>query len=142
MRLELPLANLCSDCGRCCESIGLPPFEAANPEFGSQPVHLRGMTATQMDDAAFDTELFLMMPSELRIEHAERVLNLITDPSNRICVWYDTVHKCCKHYDWRPATCRRFEYGDGRCEQLRDDPTVRLVWQIPAPVSKWHNPRT
>jgi hypothetical protein len=88
-RVSLPLADPCGGCGRCCETIGLPPFEAANPDFGPQKVHLRRMTDSEMSDAAFDTDLFLLMPPEVRAAHAELLLNLTADPSGQPCAWYD-----------------------------------------------------
>ena len=67
----LPLADPCGGCGKCCQHIGLPPFEAANPLFGPQLVNTRGLSDSQLADAVFDTELFLLMPAELRQAHAE-----------------------------------------------------------------------
>ena len=140
-RVELPLAEACAGCGRCCESIGLPPFEAANPAFGPQRVSTRHLTANQIDDAAFDTELFLLMPTELREAHAQLLLNLTTNPNGQACAWYDTVAQNCKHYTYRPATCRRFEEGDTRCLNLQADANVQLVWELTATVEQWQNPR-
>jgi Fe-S-cluster containining protein len=140
-RLPLPIADPCGGCGRCCETIGLPPFEAANPDFGPQPVHLRGLTDTQMADAAFDAELFLLMPADVRAAHAQQLLNLTADPTGMPCAWYDDARKRCRHHSWRPATCRRFEPGGERCIQLLADPEVVLVWQDDRRPERWQNPR-
>jgi Fe-S-cluster containining protein len=141
MRHELTLADPCGGCGKCCQGIGLPPFEAANPEFGPQPVVTRGLSASQFDAAVFDTELFLLMPAELRLAHAEAVLNLTADPSGTPCVWYDAAADRCRHYDWRPTVCRRFEPGSDECEKLRSEPVAVLVWQDDNSPDMWRNPR-
>lgn len=121
--------------------IGLPPFEAANPDFGPQKTHLRGLSDSQMADAAFDTELFLTMPSEVRMAHAELLLNLTHDPTGEPCVWYDAERKRCLHHEWRPATCRRFEPGGERCVELVSGADVMLIWQDDHRVERWRNPR-
>jgi len=141
MRIALPQADPCGGCGKCCQGIGLPPFEAANPEFGPQPVVTRGMTASQFDTATFDTELFLLMPAELRLAQAELVLNLTADPSGQACAWYDAEADRCRHYEWRPGTCRRFEPGSDECVKLRADPDAVLVWQDDNSPEMWRNPR-
>lgn len=141
MRIGLPQIDPCGGCGKCCQGIGLPPFEAANPEFGPQPVVTRGMTASQFDTAAFDTELFLLMPAELRLAHAELLLNLSANPSGTPCAWYDTDAGRCKHYEWRPGTCRQFTPGSDECEKLRADPDAVLVWQDDNTPETWRNPR-
>ena len=141
MRISLPEADPCGGCGKCCHGIGLPPFEAANPEFGPQPVVTRGMTATQFDTAAFDTELFLLMPAELRLAHAELLLNLTADPSGTPCAWYDAAADRCRHYEWRPGTCRQFSPGSDECVKLRSDPAAVLVWQDDNTPERWRNPR-
>ena len=89
MRKSLPTADPCGGCGKCCRGIGLPPFEAANPAFGPQPVVTRGMSDSQFATAVFDTELFLTMPDDLRLAHAELVLNVDADPSGTACAWFD-----------------------------------------------------
>lgn len=139
--IGLPLADPCGGCGRCCQHIGLPPFEAANPEFGPQPVRTRHLSAAQVADAVFDTELFLAMPPELRQAHAGLLLELTADPSGRPCVWYDPAAGRCRHYAWRPATCRRFWADDARCVELRGDPYAVLHWQDDTSVRAWLNPR-
>jgi len=140
-RYPLLLTDECANCGRCCATIGLPPFEAANPSFGPQRVITRHMSFRQIDDATFDTELFLTMPAELQLAHAEQLLALDTSPSGNPCAWYDTEARRCKHYEWRPATCRRFDAGATRCVQLCTDDTVQLVWQFEAEPDRWRNPR-
>lgn len=140
-RTPLPMADPCGGCGRCCETIGLPPFEAANPDFGPQSVHLRGLTDTQMADAVFDADLFLHMPADVRAAHAELLLNLTADPTGQPCAWYDAGRKRCRQHDWRPATCRRFEPGGERCVQLVASPEVVLVWQDDRRPERWRNPR-
>lgn len=140
-RTPLPMADPCGGCGRCCETIGLPPFEAANPDFGPQSVHLRGLTDTQMADAVFDADLFLHMPADVRAAHAELLLNLTADPTGQPCAWYDAGRKRCRHHAWRPATCRRFEPGGERCVQLVASPEVVLVWQDDRRPERWRNPR-
>jgi uncharacterized protein len=139
--IPLPLADPCGGCGKCCRGIGLPPFEAANPEFGPQPTVTRGMTAGQYDTAVFDTELFVFMPAELRLAHAELLLNLSADPSGTPCAWYDADADRCRHYDWRPAICRQFTPGSDECVKLRSDPNAVLVWQDDNTPERWRNPR-
>jgi Fe-S-cluster containining protein len=140
-RIPLSQADPCGGCGKCCHAIGLPPFEAANPEFGPQKVVTRGMTASQIDTAAFDTELFLFMPEELRLAHAELLLNLTADPSGSPCVWYDTDADRCRHYDWRPGICRKFLPDSDECVKLRAEPNAVLVWQDDNTPERWRNPR-
>ena len=137
----LPLADPCGGCGKCCQYIGLPPFEAANPAFGPQRVNTRGLSATQLADAVFDTDLFVAMPDDLRHSHAELLLGLIADPSGGPCAWYDADARQCRHYAWRPATCRRFRANDERCVELRTDENVRLHWQDDTTLPAWLNPR-
>lgn len=141
MRVPLPQADPCGGCGKCCHGIGLPPFEASNPAFGPQTVVTRGMTAGQYDTAVFDTELFLLMPEELRFAHAELVLNLTADPSGGACAWYDTEADRCRHYDWRPGICRKFLPGSDECVKLRAEPNAVLVWQDDNTPERWRNPR-
>ena len=141
MRIPLPPADPCGGCGKCCRGIGLPPFEAANPDFGPQPVVTRGMTVTQFEDAVFDTELFVLMPPELRLAHAELVLGTSEDPSGTPCGWYDAVADRCRHHEWRPSTCRRFEPGGEDCVKLRAEPNAVLVWQDDNSPAAWRNPR-
>lgn len=141
MRVTLPLADPCGGCGKCCHGIGLPPFEAANPEFGPLPVVTRGMTSGQIDTATFDTELFLMMPADVRLAHAELLLNLPADPSGTPCAWYDATADRCRHYEWRPGTCRLFNPGSDECVTLRSDPAAVLVWQDDNSPERWQNPR-
>ena len=141
MRLPLTEADPCGGCGKCCHGIGMPPFEVPNPSFGPQGVVTRGMTASQIDTAAFDTELFLLMPAELRLAHAELLLNLSTDPSGTACVWYDVAADRCKHYEWRPGTCRLFVPGSDECVQLWSEPDAVLVWQDDNSPERWRNPR-
>jgi len=140
-RRELVQVTDCDGCGRCCETIGFPPFEAANPDFGAQLVITRGMTANQIDDAAFDTETFLAMPAKLRAEHAAMLLEAIADPTGLPCVWYEPRSKSCRHYDWRPATCRRFETNGDKCSELRREPEALLVWDDDTSIAHWRNPR-
>jgi Fe-S-cluster containining protein len=142
IRLSLPMADQCAGCGRCCETIGLPPFEAANPDFGPQKVHLRGLTESQMADAVFDTELYQAMPQELRATHAQMLLDIMIDPTGQPCAWYDAIGKRCWHHDWRPATCRRFQPAGEQCVQLVANPEVVLVWQEDRRPDRWRNPRS
>ena len=135
------MADPCGGCGACCRGIGLPPFEAANPAFGPQPVVTRGMTADQFAAAVFDTELFVLMPDELRQAHAELVLNLDRDPSGTPCAWFDEAAGACRHYDWRPAVCRQFLPGSDECVKLRAEPAAVLVWQDDTTPDRWQNPR-
>ena len=137
----LPRADPCGGCGKCCQHIGLPPFEAANPLFGPQPVSTRELSDAQLADAVLDTELLLLMPADLRHAHAELVLGLVADPSGRPCPWYDPAANNCRHYDWRPATCRRFWAGDDRCVELRTDPHAVMHWQDDTGPAAWQNPR-
>lgn len=139
--IALPLTDACAGCGRCCQHIGLPPFEAANPEFGPQRVSIRGLSDTQITDAVFDTELFLLMPAELRRAHAEMLLGLIADPTGGPCAWFDQDMGRCRNYEWRPATCRRFWANDARCQELCSDPAIHLHWQDDTTVPAWLNPR-
>jgi Fe-S-cluster containining protein len=139
--IGLPLADPCAGCGKCCQHIGLPPFEAANPDFGPQRVRTRGLSDAQLADAVFDTELFQAMPAGLRQAHAELLLNLIADPSGGPCAWYDAERQQCRHYAWRPATCRRFWAGDVRCVELRSGRNVELRWQDDTTPAAWLNPR-
>ena len=34
--IPLPLYSPCVGCGRCCDAIGMPPFETPNPDLGPQ----------------------------------------------------------------------------------------------------------
>ena len=141
MRKSLPSADPCGGCGKCCMGIGLPPFEAANPLFGPQPVVTRGVSDAQFATAVFDTELFVTMPNELKLAHAELVLGVSEDPSGTPCAWFDEAAGKCKHYDWRPAICRQFLPASDDCEKLRGEPAAVLVWQDDTTPDRWRNPR-
>lgn len=136
VRVVLPQVGLCESCGgKCCQRIGLPPFEVANPDLGPQPVP-PGLDVWML----LDTELFLDMPAELRAEHAALVRDLAADPTGRPCAWLDDAGRC-RHYDWRPAVCRDWAEGAEPCVETRAGRGV--VWRDPegTTTDDWRNPR-
>jgi len=138
-QVELTDAEQCHECGgKCCSNIGLPPFEVANPEFGhvshrrlhSSDVHLEAMIR--------DTETFLSMPSQLRLEHAAHVLG--GSRSRQPCVWL--VDGKCGHYEHRPYNCVRWEVGSQECVNAKHKGAI-VVGVDPwiDTLGYWLNPR-
>ena len=138
----LPMADLCGGCGRCCASIGLPPFHAANPDLGRQPVDLTSAAGWEWDAAVADTELFLRMPAAVRAGHAALLRRLTGDPTGSPCGWLDPATLRCRHYDWRPTVCRDFTAGDPDCCTTRaGGADVMVAWREGASAADWRNPQ-
>lgn len=140
-RLELATVPPCTGCGRCCDKIGLPPFEVPNPDLGWVPTVL--LEDEQQAEAwAADTETFLTMPAALRADHAAAVLALDADPTGQPCLWFDEASKSCRHYDHRPHVCRAWDVGDKGCEAARFR-GAKVVWRDPHRTrpDDWWNPR-
>lgn len=149
MRTTLPVlagGELCEGCGRCCDKIGLPPFEVPNPDLGPMPVW--GMkrlwsaddNTRAADQFLTDTDTFLRMPAALRADHARLVRGLKADPSERPCAWLDPDTKRCSHYEFRPAVCRDWEPGTRECLSARGGRGV-VVWRDDNAPANWRNPR-
>lgn len=135
--------ELCEGCGRCCDKIGLPPFEAPNPDLGPLPVAAwkrawgyDKYTAQQLTD----TDTFQRMPPALRADHARLVRGLTADPSMTACAWLDPDTKRCRHYEYRPAVCRDWKPGERDCLQARSGRGT-VVWRGDALPALWRNPR-
>lgn len=145
MRVELPLVVDCGGCGRCCDAIGMPPFEAVNPDTGIRPIRLRPGFVPE----AWDADIFRRMPRELRKAHAEAVLALVEDPTRKPCLWLDSETKRCRHYEWRPTVCRVFKVGGEICGRLLANPTIIMqsannndprFWRDPSDGGRWGQP--
>lgn len=149
MRTTLPVlagGELCEGCGRCCDTIGLPPFEVPNPDLGPLPVDPWKRLWSFDDDARAadqwltDTDTFARMPAALRAEHARLVRGLKADPSNKPCAWLDPATRKCSHYEYRPAVCRDWEPGREDCLHTRRHKAV-VVWRGVNAPADWRNPR-
>lgn len=146
MRTTLPVlagGELCEGCGRCCDKIGLPPFEVPNPDLGPMPVDpwkrawgYDAYTSQQLTD----TDTFARMPAALRADHARLVRGLRADPSETPCAWLDADTKRCRHYEYRPAVCRDWEPGETACLRARAGRGV-VVWRTDNAPANWRNPR-
>lgn len=139
MRIELPIVSPCVGCGNCCRSIGLPPFEVANPDLGPQPKEPTPggcRTCEQLRDMS----TFANMPSSLRAAHAELVKNLKSDPSGKPCAWLDTETGRCINYEHRPAVCQDFTVGSAECVHLQTG-EPQCVWNDNTIPEVWRNPR-
>ena len=131
--IPLPLYDPCTGCGRCCETIGMPPFEAANPLLGVRGPYQK----------ALDRDLFYAMPTELLRSHALMIRELSSDPTGKPCPWLDLETKRCKHYEWRPSVCVTFPVDSDPCKAACSGPKVIVQWrgedkQTP---DDWRNPR-
>ncbi len=141
MRVELPILSPCVGCGNCCRSIGLPPFEVANPDLGPQPsVPTKGGCFSCAQD--YDLLMFATMPAELRAAHAQLLRDLTEDPSGTPCAWFDAATGECVNYEHRPAACVLFVVGSRACVHLKSDPEVKCVWQDNTQPEVWRNPRS
>lgn len=139
--IPLTTVDPCVGCGACCLHIGLPPFEVPNPDLGPiprQPARTWHEQAIEQD--LLDTELFLMMPAELRAEHARMVQEIESDPQGSPCAWLDLETKKCKHYEWRPAVCRDWEPGCVGCNAARHRGN-QVWWRGSVAVDAWWNPK-
>ena len=137
MRVELPQYSPCDGCGRCCEYIGLPPFEVANPLLGPSPVK---EFRANPDVILIDMQVMATMPRELLESHAATIRSLDGPPQGKPCAWYDAETKRCRNYDWRPASCRLFEVEEYRCESIKAGCEVQWRWDDEE-VELWANPR-
>jgi Fe-S-cluster containining protein len=149
MRTMLPVlagGELCEGCGRCCDKIGLPPFEVPNPDLGPMAVwaEKRLWSASDYTGAAdrwlADTDTFLRMPAALRAAHARLVRGLTADPTGSPCAWLDPDSKRCSHYEFRPAVCRDWPPGADPCLTARKG-RARVEWRYDNAPPNWRNPR-
>jgi Fe-S-cluster containining protein len=138
-RVELAVVSLCDGCGKCCEHIGMPPFEVRNPDLGPDPRQELTPVRAPLWVSVADAETFDRMPRELRAEHAAALLALKDNPTGRPCLWQDAETKRCRHYEFRPAVCRVFEPGDDGCNKVRAG--QKCVWQGDNSPAAWLNPR-
>ncbi len=139
MRTPLPMYDWCSGCGKCCESIGMPPFEVRNPELGITKQSFQHWHPELGGCQIFDTQLFMDMPAGLRAEHAERLRRLDRDPTGTPCIWLDTETKRCLNYEWRPGVCRIWTPRDEGCRAALTGSQV--VWLDDNRPWQWRNPR-
>lgn len=142
VRIELAQVSPCSGCGNCCRHIGLPPFEAANPDLGPQPKVRRLSRGAPEDTAELaDLTTFALMPDALRAEHAALLRGLTEDPSGRPCAWLDEASGECLHYEFRPFLCREWAVGALPCVHVRKS-NHPVVWVDSSPVAVWRNPQS
>lgn len=139
-RMELPVISPCVGCGNCCRSIGLPPFEVANPDLAPQRSE-RSPGGCFSCAQVSDMNTFAAMPTELRAAHAQMLRDLKTDPSGAPCAWLDPASGRCVNYDHRPAVCRVFVVGSPECLHLRTG-IPKCVWQDNTSPEVWRNPRS
>lgn len=143
MRIELKQledSEICKGCGKCCESIGLPPFNMPNPDHGhventgrflGEPYYLR------------DYDIYFAMPSGLRSELAIHQNSPEKLPVPTPCLWLDLETKRCKNYQYRPITCREWAPYNRDCTWVRNN-SGHIIWinsqhEIP-PRRLWKNP--
>lgn len=135
MRIELQQVSYCTGCGgRCCRHIGMPPFEAPNPDLAGAPVELPKDSVQARDRAIFEA-----MPAELRADHAARLLALTEDPTGTPCAWLNPETGECGHYEYRPTNCREFVPGCDECRVMRRTGHP-CVWDTELTLAMWLNP--
>lgn len=91
--MTLPIIS-CDDCGKCCKTIGTPPFLGF--EIFELPESLR-------------SEVINWMNNDQEREY-----------SNLPCYWFDQATLKCINYEHRPALCRDFEVGSDSCIKFRE----------------------
>ena len=91
----LPIIQSCDDCGACCRTTPIQPFEPGEEYQKDVP-----------DD--------LLQPIRDRIA-ADQQFDLLS------CVWFDEGSKQCRHYELRPDACRKFEINTDLCRLARWD---------------------
>lgn len=129
----IPLQMLdCTNCGKCCSTIGMPPFILPNPLIGS-------WHSIPVDNDWYMHELnvFLGMPREVLRAHADAVLALRDDPSESPCIWLKEGR--CSQYAHRPMSCRVWQIGDKGCIAALRGATV--VFDSKNPPHIFRNPR-
>jgi len=92
---KIRILDNCDDCGACCQSTPVPPFEPG-------------------EEAAYDVPpeaLELIRERIRRDEHLDRLA----------CVWFDSQSLRCRHYEIRPTACRKFEINSDLCRLARWD---------------------
>ena len=164
----LPMGDLCSGktgepgCGKCCQTIGMPPFQVPNPEICQQtrsdwyiPIYesyfghcdfTNNPYTTLLYNPALrqrliDTEIMASMPRTLRLEHAIDLLWLTEDPTKTPCTWLDPVTNRCKHYEYRPAACRDWIPGGAGCRSALEGGVI-IAWRNRGETEpdQWRNP--
>ncbi len=138
-RIALPLVSPCTGCGNCCRSIGLPPFEVANPDLGPQSKE-RTPGGCRTCEQLRDMDAFARMPASLRAEHAAMLRDLKDDPSGKPCAWLDKETGQCINYEYRPAVCQDFAVGSDACVHLQTG-EPQCVWTDNTIPEVWRNPR-
>ncbi len=95
----LSIISDCTTCGRCCEGLGIPPFDY---DENDEP----------FEDGIEDLEI------------PESALQEIRDATERKgwqfqpCCWFDTETRLCRHYEHRPSACEWFEPGNPSCQEI------------------------
>ena len=90
--MSTSLHNPCHNCGICCLTFPLPPFDA------NELLRAPNELMEQIDDYA----------------HGVRYRD--TNP----CLWLDLGSGKCKHHQVRPVLCRWFVPGCEACNELRN----------------------
>jgi Fe-S-cluster containining protein len=146
--IPLPQIEPCAACGgKCCQSIGLPPFECRNPDLGGDP---RLATLAEFADTPellpprfrsvlLEQNLFLAMPEAVRAAHAAVLRDLAADPSGSPCLWLDRGTGRCAQYAWRPDACRQWDVGGDGCLDARQN-KVSVVFRGDGSVTQFTDP--
>jgi len=86
-----PINNPCENCGICCLTFPLPPYDA------NELVRAPDALMAQIDAYAHSARFRAVNP----------------------CLWLDLDTGKCKHHQVRPVLCRWFEPGCKGCNDLR-----------------------
>lgn len=120
IKIDLPAAITCDDCGACCMHMRSPP-SVVLWENGA-PV-LRASNGLESDPQDF--AWLMAAPDEARRIELER---LDSDaPEECPCCWLDLETKRCRFYEFRPGVCRDFELGGECCLSYRD--LLEITWK-------------
>lgn len=96
---ELTVISDCKTCGRCCEGLGVPPFEYDD------------------DGEPFEEGLDDL---DLPPDALEQIRDALDQPdwNTKPCCWFDPVTRLCRHYEHRPDACARFAPGNPFCQEI------------------------
>lgn len=87
--VSLPVIDNCDDCGACCFSAGIPPF---------------------------DPEETVSLPPDIMSELV--MYQSAGREPGMICAWLNSDRKC-SHHKYRPKSCRDFAVGSKMCVSVR-----------------------
>lgn len=112
--MGLPVLS-CSGCGKCCETIGTPPFVYLHPSLHDEP------PPDGWGEGSEEYDRWGSVPPKALSILADYYAgqDLSRSESGLPCLWYDEASKGCRFYDHRPDVCREFEMGGEDCLRIR-----------------------